>query len=50
MYHCPLCGQMVLAGVAHPDYSLLDKEEEEEEEEEENPAPNYVLDHDWEED
>jgi hypothetical protein len=25
MYHCPECGEMVLAGVAHPDYSLLEK-------------------------
>lgn len=22
MYHCPDCGEMVLAGVVHPDYSL----------------------------
>ncbi len=24
MYHCPLCGEMVLACVEHPDYDLLD--------------------------
>ena len=24
MYHCPVCGEMVIAGCAHPDYSLLD--------------------------
>lgn len=24
MYHCPLCGNMVVSGVAHPDYSLID--------------------------
>jgi hypothetical protein len=23
MFHCPICGEMVLAGFAHPDYSLL---------------------------
>lgn len=23
MYHCPECGEMVLASVAHPDYELL---------------------------
>jgi hypothetical protein len=22
MYHCPICGEMVLAGAKHPDYSL----------------------------
>jgi hypothetical protein len=27
MYHCPECGEMVLAGVAHPDYSILEDEE-----------------------
>jgi len=21
-FHCPLCGEMVLAGASHPDYSL----------------------------
>lgn len=29
MFHCPLCGEMVLAGMPHPDYSvwdLIDKE------------------------
>ena len=25
MYHCPECGEMVLAGIAHPDYSILDE-------------------------
>lgn len=24
MFHCPECGEMVLAGVAHPDYDLLE--------------------------
>lgn len=24
MYHCPYCGAMVLAGVAHPDYRETD--------------------------
>lgn len=24
MFHCPECGEMVLAGVAHPDYSLIE--------------------------
>lgn len=24
MFHCPDCGQMVVAGVPHPDYSILD--------------------------
>lgn len=24
MFHCPMCGEMVLAGVSHPDYSILD--------------------------
>ena len=27
MYHCPECGEMVLAGMEHPDYSLLDEDE-----------------------
>jgi hypothetical protein len=22
MFHCPICGEMVLAGVEHPDYSI----------------------------
>lgn len=26
MYHCPECGEMVLAGSPHPDYSLLEEE------------------------
>lgn len=25
MYHCPECGEMVLAGMEHPDYSILEK-------------------------
>jgi hypothetical protein len=24
MFHCPECGEMVVAGMAHPDYSILD--------------------------
>lgn len=32
-FHCPECGQMVLAGAPHPDYSLLEEEEPEEDEE-----------------
>lgn len=24
MFHCPECGEMVVAGMDHPDYSLLD--------------------------
>lgn len=24
MFHCPECGEMVLAGMAHPDYSLIE--------------------------
>lgn len=24
MFHCPLCGEMVLAGMPHPDYSVWD--------------------------
>lgn len=27
MYHCPECGEMVVAGVAHPDYGLFDLRE-----------------------
>ena len=23
MYHCPKCGEMVLAGQNHPDYTML---------------------------
>ena len=30
MYHCPECGEMVLAGMEHPDYSLLDDMSDEE--------------------
>lgn len=29
MYHCPECLEMVIAGIPHPDYSLLDDYEEE---------------------
>ena len=29
MYHCPKCGEMVLAGMDHPDWSLLDEDEKE---------------------
>ncbi len=25
MYHCPECGKMVVAGMEHPNYSLLDE-------------------------
>lgn len=28
MYHCPECGDMVLAGCPHPDYSIIQTEEE----------------------
>ena len=28
MYHCPECGEMVLAGMEHPDYSLLEEYDE----------------------
>lgn len=28
MFHCPECGEMVLAGLEHPDYSLLDDDGE----------------------
>lgn len=24
MFHCPQCGEMVVAGMPHPDYSLID--------------------------
>lgn len=24
MFHCPLCGEMVLAGMPHPDYTAWD--------------------------
>lgn len=27
MFHCPVCGEMVVAGMPHPDYSLLEGEE-----------------------
>jgi hypothetical protein len=26
--HCPECGEMVLVGIPHPDYSVLDVDEE----------------------
>ena len=26
MFHCPECGEMILAGAPHPDYSLLENE------------------------
>lgn len=25
MFHCPECGEMVVAGMAHPDYSLIEE-------------------------
>jgi hypothetical protein len=25
MFHCPECGEMVIAGMAHPDYSLIEE-------------------------
>ena len=25
MFHCPYCGEMVLAGVPHPDYDYVNK-------------------------
>lgn len=28
-YHCPECGEMVVAGVPHPDYNLSDHLKEE---------------------
>ncbi len=30
MYHCPECGEMVLAGMGHPDFSSLDEPEDNE--------------------
>ncbi len=24
MFHCPECGEMVLAGMIHPDYSVIE--------------------------
>jgi hypothetical protein len=27
MFHCPECGEMVIAGAPHPDYSLLEKDD-----------------------
>lgn len=27
MFHCPYCGEMVLAGAEHPDYDWLDTPE-----------------------
>jgi hypothetical protein len=29
MLHCPLCGETVIPGLPHPDYSLLDDDEAE---------------------
>lgn len=26
MFHCPECGEMILAGMPHVDYSLLDSD------------------------
>ena len=26
MFHCPECGEMVVAGIEHPDYSLLNED------------------------
>jgi acetone carboxylase gamma subunit len=26
MFHCPECGEMVIAGIPHPDYSILDED------------------------
>jgi len=26
MFHCPECGEMVIAGMPHPDYSILDED------------------------
>lgn len=36
MYHCPECGEMVIAGLPHPDYSLLDSPLEAEQKESDN--------------
>ena len=33
MFHCPGCGEMVVAGIEHPDYSLLNQMEDEDENE-----------------
>ena len=27
MFHCPECGEMILAGLEHPDYSLTEEED-----------------------
>ena len=24
MHHCPLCGELVIAGMSHPDFSIFD--------------------------
>lgn len=29
MFHCPLCGEMILAGIEHPKYWLFPPEENE---------------------
>lgn len=44
MFHCPECGEMILAGMPHPDYSLLGDDMEEIE------APIDPPDDWWEED
>lgn len=47
MFHCPKCGEMVLAGMEHPDYHeelcdcYLCLEENKEEEDEENGENEY---------
>lgn len=37
MYHCPECGEMVLAGLPHPDYSVLDTTPD-------MPTPEQIID------
>jgi hypothetical protein len=47
MLHCPLCGEMVLAGYPHPDYSLLEEDvhlHEETKEDSQEPGQNIKGD------
>ena len=46
MLHCPECGEMILAGVPHPDYSLLgDPDPVTEEEWKTRKNPEHPCDH-----
>ncbi|MGE0131865.1 MAG: hypothetical protein AB7U82_27595 [Blastocatellales bacterium] len=46
MLHCPECGEMIVAGMPHLDYSILDQIGDNPADGQRNPIPSFGLDPD----